>query len=131
METLILVSISISAFIATNLDDLFLLAAFFSSRNFSNTSVVLGQYLGLSILISISIIASFINLIVSSSVISLMGFLPILIGIKNLIEVNNKGGDDYTESKLIYRENQGSYSTFKVALVTRPMVATTWGFTSP
>ncbi|MDD1763499.1 MAG: cadmium resistance transporter [Methanobacteriaceae archaeon] len=118
METLILVTISISAFVATNLDDLFLLAAFFSSKDFSNTSVVLGQYLGLSTLISISIIASFMNLIISSSLISLMGFLPILIGIKNLIEINNKEGDDYTASKSIYQENQGSYSAFKVATVT-------------
>ncbi|MEN6329161.1 MAG: cadmium resistance transporter [Methanobacteriaceae archaeon] len=118
METLILLTISVSAFIATNLDDLSLLAAFFSSRAFSNASVVLGQYFGFCILILVSIMASFLNLIIPSSLISLMGFLPILIGIKNLIDIKNNQGDDFKEQQSYFKQNKGTYPALKVAMVT-------------
>lgn len=118
MENLILLTISASAFIATNLDDIFLLAAFFSSKAFSTGSVVLGQYLGFCILIVVSIMASFINLIIPPSLISLMGFLPILIGIKNVIDIKNNQQEYFKESESFHKENKEAKPAFKVALVT-------------
>ena len=118
MESLILLlTISASAFLATNIDDIFILTAFFSSKAFPNGSVVLGQYLGFGTLIIVSIMAFFINLIVPSSIISLMGFLPILIGIKNLFEIKNIH-DDFKELESFNEENGRTYPAFKVALVT-------------
>jgi cadmium resistance protein CadD (predicted permease) len=118
METSVLLIISVSAFIATNLDDIFLLAAFFSSKAFPNASVVLGQYLGFCILLLVSIMVSFINLIIPASLISLMGVLPILIGVKNLIEIKNNRHDDLKAPESIYKKNQEAYPALKVALVT-------------
>jgi cadmium resistance protein CadD (predicted permease) len=118
METLILLTVSVSAFLATNLDDFFLLAAFFSSKAFSNHSVVLGQYLGICTLILVSIIASFVNLIVPSSLISLLGFLPILIGIKNLVDIKNNHQEYYKETESFYKENGEVNPAMKVAMVT-------------
>ncbi len=118
MESLILLTISASAFIATNLDDIFLLTAFFSSKTFPNTSVVLGQYLGFGVLILVSIIASFINLILPSALISLLGFLPILIGIKNLVDIVNNRQNNFKQVKNFDNEKQGRYHVIKVAMVT-------------
>lgn len=118
MESLILLlTISASAFLATNIDDIFILTAFFSSKAFPNSSVVLGQYIGFGTLIIVSIMASFINLIVPSSIISLMGFLPILIGIKNLLEIKNIH-DDFKDLESFNERNGRTYPAFKVALVT-------------
>ncbi|HMK53577.1 MAG TPA: cadmium resistance transporter [Methanobacteriaceae archaeon] len=115
MDFLILLILATSAFIATNLDDIFLLAAFFSNNTFSTTNIVLGQYLGLSILILISIIASFIHLIVPSSVISLLGFLPVIIGIKNLWEIKK---DKSNIGTLAQSPQKNSSSIMQVSLVT-------------
>lgn len=118
MESLIILTISVSAFIATNFDDLFLLVAFFGSKTFQNTSVVFGQYIGFSILIIVSIMASFVNLILPSDLISLLGFLPILIGIKNLVEITNNRKNNLKKSETFDEEKQGQYPALKVALVT-------------
>jgi cadmium resistance protein CadD (predicted permease) len=41
--------VAIVAFAATDIDDLFLLMMFFSSRGFPSRHVILGQYLGIDI----------------------------------------------------------------------------------
>ena len=118
MESLILLlTISASAFLATNIDDIFILTAFFSSKAFPNGMWVLGQYLSFGTLIIFSRMAWFINLIVPSSIISLMGLLPILIGIKNLLEIKNIH-DDFKDLESFNERNGRTYPAFKVALVT-------------
>ena len=55
-----LIVLGISAFVSTNIDDIFLLIVFFSnSLKFSKYQVVIGQYIGIGLLIAISIIAFF------------------------------------------------------------------------
>ena len=53
-----LIGIGISAFVATNVDDIFVLMIFFSSSNFQKGQVVVGQYLGIGLLIVISALDS-------------------------------------------------------------------------
>ena len=55
METVVLISITLSAFIATNTDDLFILMAFFTRPEFRKWEIVLGQYLGMIALISLAL----------------------------------------------------------------------------
>ena len=86
-----LTAISVSAFAATNIDDLFVLMIFFSSLSFSIRHIILGQYLGIGSLIGISIVGSLISLVVPTYVIGLMGIAPIAIGVKHLIEKRIKG----------------------------------------
>lgn len=57
INSLPLFLISLLAFISTNLDDLFILMAFFAKKDFSKGDVILGQYLGLISLILISTLA--------------------------------------------------------------------------
>lgn len=118
MESLILLTISASAFIATNLDDLFILVAFFSSKNYPNTRVVLGQYLGFCTLILVSIMASFINLIFPPALISLLGLLPILIGLKNFVDIRNNQQSNFKQSNNFDNNKKGRYPGIKVAMVT-------------
>jgi cadmium resistance protein CadD (predicted permease) len=85
-----LVAIGVAAFAVTNIDDIFVNMMFFSSLSFSVRQVVLGQYLGISLLIVISAAGSLISLVVPAYVIGLMGLLLISIGIRNLVEMRKK-----------------------------------------
>jgi cadmium resistance protein CadD (predicted permease) len=86
-----IILISASAFIATNLDDLFLLAALFSNPNLKAKYVIAGQYLGFITLLLISSLAYFAQVIIPSVWISLLGIIPIIIGVKALIEFKKAG----------------------------------------
>ena len=81
--------VAIGAFAATDIDDLFLLMMFFSSRFFPPRQVVLGQFIGIGVLVAIGVLGSLIALVIPIYVIGLLGLVPIAIGIKNLIKVRN------------------------------------------
>ena len=76
---------------STNIDDIFLLIVFFSNvLRYPPYQVIIGQYVGIGLLVTISIIFSLVSLVIPSFLIGLMGFVPIVIGIKKLIEKHNK-----------------------------------------
>jgi cadmium resistance protein CadD (predicted permease) len=108
--------VAIVAFAATDIDDLFLLMMFFSSPSFPARQVILGQYLGIGILIAISIIGSLIALVIPNYVIGLLGLVPIAIGIKNLIEVRNN--DRIPSTQTVPRKNKPYLAFLTVASVT-------------
>ena len=86
-----LIILGISSFVSTNIDDIFLLIVFFSNvLRYPPYQVVIGQYVGIGLLVTISIIFSLVSLVIPSFLIGLMGFVPIVIGIKKLIEKHNK-----------------------------------------
>jgi cadmium resistance protein CadD (predicted permease) len=83
--------VGISAFVATNIDNIFLLMMFFSSSYSSSMTfplrqIVLGQYLGISLLIAISALGSLNALVVPPYFIGLLGIVPIAIGSKRLLQ---------------------------------------------
>lgn len=75
------------AFIATNIDDIVILLLFFSQvdANFHRQHIVVGQYLGFTFLILVSLPGFFGGLIVPREWIGLLGLLPIAIGIRQLV----------------------------------------------
>jgi cadmium resistance protein CadD (predicted permease) len=86
-----LIILGISTFVSTNIDDIFLLIVFFSNAiRYPPHQVVIGQYVGIGLLVAISIIFSLVSLVIPSFLIGLMGFVPIIIGIKKLIEKHNQ-----------------------------------------
>lgn len=87
-----LLGIAIIAFISTNIDDFFVLAAFFSDNSYNKKTVIIGQYIGISILILISCVGFVFKLILPIQWIGIMGLLPIIIGSRYLIKYikNNK-----------------------------------------
>jgi cadmium resistance transport/sequestration family protein len=80
---------AITAFAATNLDDIVILMVFFSQVNatFRPRHIITGQYLGFIVLILASIPGFVGGLILPESWIGLLGFLPIAIGVKQWIDL--------------------------------------------
>jgi cadmium resistance protein CadD (predicted permease) len=110
------VTIGVAAFIATNIDDIFILMMFFSSLSFPVRHIVLGQYIGIGLLIAISALGSLIALVVPTYVIGLMGIAPIAVGIKNLIEIRKK--DKSPSRQILDNRKNESMSFLAVAAVT-------------
>jgi cadmium resistance protein CadD (predicted permease) len=93
-----LIGIGATSFAATNIDDLFILMAFFANRrSFPTLHIVLGQYVGMGALLAIGIVGSLIALVVPNNLIGLIGIFPIAIGIKELLELRKKDDDDDEE----------------------------------
>jgi cadmium resistance protein CadD (predicted permease) len=87
-----LIAIGVSAFVATNIDDIFVLMMFFSSSYSSSMAfpvrqIVLGQYIGIGLLIAISALGSLISLVVPPYIIGLFGIVPIAIGTRRLVQI--------------------------------------------
>jgi cadmium resistance protein CadD (predicted permease) len=92
-----LVGIGIAAFVSTNIDDLFILMIFFATLRLPSVQIILGQYIGMGSLMGISLVGSLITLIVPRNIIGLIGLFPIAIGIKELLELYNKGDKEEDE----------------------------------
>lgn len=77
----------VTAFVSTNLDDLIILMLFFSQvdAHFRPRHIVLGQYLGFSLIILASLPGFLGGLILPKQWIGLLGFVPIVIGIHSLL----------------------------------------------
>jgi cadmium resistance protein CadD (predicted permease) len=92
------VGIGTIAFVATNIDDLLILIAFFANSHYPLRKIVLGQYTGMGALLAISVLSSLIALIVPNNLIGLIGFFPIGIGIKELLELLKNDSNNEEES---------------------------------
>jgi cadmium resistance protein CadD (predicted permease) len=93
-----ILGIGATAFVATNIDDLLILIAFFAnSHRFPLPQIVLGQYSGMGALLAISIVGSLIALIVPDNLIGLIGIFPIAIGIRELLELLKNGDKNEEE----------------------------------
>jgi cadmium resistance transport/sequestration family protein len=94
----------VAAFAATNIDDLFLLMLYFSRANNDprrEREIILGQYLGFSVLVFISVLGYAGSLLFPRQYVGLLGFLPIVLGIRELLELRK--GEDKEET--IVEEN--------------------------
>lgn len=86
---------SIAAFIATNIDDLFLLTLFFGNRNYSSRQIIIGQLSGITTLIVLSLVGATIGYLIKAEYVGLMGLFPIYLGIRQLVDLaRNKSEDD-------------------------------------
>lgn len=82
------VAIAITAFTATNIDDILILTIFFAQvdNRFRPRHILIGQYLGFALLILASLPGYFGGLIIDHKWIGLLGLLPIAIGFKHLFQ---------------------------------------------
>ena len=76
--------IGIAVFVSTNIDDLFLLAAFFADTRLRPLSIVIGQYLGIGALVLVSALAALLALDIPDGWVALLGLVPLLLGISKL-----------------------------------------------
>ena len=96
MGTLLLAAIAL--FVATNIDDLFILVGFFADPKFRAREIYAGQYLGIAALISVSLIAALAALVIPDQYVGLLGLLPIAIGCKQLVDLWRGEEDDDDEA---------------------------------
>ena len=77
----------VTSFVATNIDDIVILMLFFAQVNatFRPRHIVAGQYLGFIALIAASLPGFFGGLILPKAWIGLLGLVPIVIGINQLV----------------------------------------------
>jgi cadmium resistance protein CadD (predicted permease) len=114
-----LIGIGAAAFVATNINDIFVLMMFFSALSILPRHVVLGQYLGIGLLVPISAVGSLLSVVVPPTIIWLMGVLPIAIGIKKLLEVRReKKKNEVPKQSLQSASYSSSLSFLSVAAVT-------------
>lgn len=81
---------SIIAFASTNIDDIFILALFFGDKRHKTIDIYIGQFVGISLLIAISLMGSFVGNFVDGRYIGLLGLFPIYLGISQLIGLLRK-----------------------------------------
>ena len=92
----------VTAFAATNLDDLFLLMLYFSRANNNpqrEGSIILGQYLGFSVLVFVSVLGYLGSLLIPRHYVGLLGILPILLGIRELLSLRKADEQDGQQVK--------------------------------
>ncbi len=107
-------------FVATNLDDMFVLMIFFAHPDYKNTQIIIGQYIGISSLILISTLGYFFKFIIPTAWIGLLGIFPIIMGLKNLLELRKNNKNDDTSPKNQNRRFISRFinsSIFSVAIV--------------
>lgn len=116
------ISTGLTAFAATNLDDIVVLSLFFSQINtcFRRHHIVIGQYLGFSTLVIASLPSFFGKFIFPESWIGLLGIVPIVIGINRFLERETSDREDLNklESSQSWWSNFLSPQTYGVAAVT-------------
>jgi cadmium resistance protein CadD (predicted permease) len=92
MDHISLIGVAVILFASTNIDDVFILLAFFADPKFKLRQIVVGTYIGIGALYGISVVASLISLVIPPAYIGFLGLAPIVIGLKELWELR-KGAD--------------------------------------
>lgn len=121
----------LTAFVATNIDDIIILLLFFAQvdAKFLRRHIIFGQYLGFTLLILASLPGFFGGLLVPHEWIGLLGLLPIAIGIKQLVNLRNELTQVQTvtsefedasssNSTVSFLSSILNHQTYKVAAVT-------------
>ncbi len=80
MET---IALAVAAFASTNVDDFFLLTLWFLRRT-SLRIVVIGQFIGFTIIVLVSVVGYFGTTLIPPQYIRWLGFLPMAIGVKQI-----------------------------------------------
>lgn len=117
----------VAAFAATNIDDLFLLMLYFSRANNNSDrerEIILGQYLGFSVLVFVSVLGYLGSLLVPRQYVGLLGFLPILLGIRELLELRkDEEAEPIAEEDAARRQNSGGFWNSSLLRWLNPQVA--------
>ncbi|MGI2904404.1 cadmium resistance transporter [Tolypothrix sp. VBCCA 56010] len=113
----------VTAFTATNIDDIVILLLFFSQVNasFRRRHIVVGQYLGFTVLVIFSLPGLFGGLILSPHWIGLLGLMPMAIGISSLVNSEDESTQEKAEIEEFDDLNVTSFfapQTYSVAAVT-------------
>ena len=84
MDLLPTIGVAVVVFASTNVDDVFLLAAFFADPQLRARSVVAGQFVGIGLLVAASAAAAWASLAVPPGYPALLGVVPLVLGLVKL-----------------------------------------------
>jgi cadmium resistance protein CadD (predicted permease) len=83
--------LGVVVFISTNIDDVLLLAAFFSDPRMSTRAIVLGQFLGIAALVVASVLVAVMALAIPAAWVALLGIVPLALGLQKLWKLRDRG----------------------------------------
>ena len=84
LRMITLVILSLVLFVATHVDDLFLLLSLYAEQRTPKVAIVLGQYLGVITLLVVSLLCARIAVAIPASYLRWLGLIPILLGLQKL-----------------------------------------------
>jgi cadmium resistance protein CadD (predicted permease) len=83
------IGVGIVLFASTNIDDIFVVSAFFADPRLARRSVVIGQFVGIGALVIVSVIAALLAVTVPEGWVAVLGFVPLLLGISKLLALRH------------------------------------------
>lgn len=104
----------ITAFCATNLDDILILLLFFTQvgTHFRRRQIVAGQYLGFAALVLASLPGFFGGLLLPRPWIGLLGLVPIFIGLSRLLNPEDEDNEENNEISTLATQDAPSLGGF-------------------
>jgi cadmium resistance protein CadD (predicted permease) len=100
------ISIGTAVFASTNIDDLFLLAAYFANPLVRHRAIVDGQFLGIGALTLASVLAAVFALALPEGWVALLGLVPLLLGIRALLALRSTE-DELAEADTVQSNARG------------------------
>ncbi|KAH7481561.1 hypothetical protein FOMA001_g7639 [Fusarium oxysporum f. sp. matthiolae] len=112
-----------ATFAITNVDDIFVLVAFFAeattSRSLTPVKIAIGQYVGFTVIVAVSMIGFGASLLIPAEPIGFLGLLPILLGMWWILSyIFSKDEDEEESLDQELTTADGFKSVFKVASIT-------------
>jgi cadmium resistance protein CadD (predicted permease) len=89
-----LVAAAAVVFVSTDIDDLAVLAGWFSDRTYKTSHIVLGQLLGIGTLVAISVSLGLLGFFLPRPALGALGVLPIGIGVIRLMRRQSDSDED-------------------------------------
>jgi cadmium resistance protein CadD (predicted permease) len=110
-----IILVTVGAFVATDVDDMVVLAVLFLGYRTSGApqprQIVLGQYLGFLVLVGVSASAALGLALVSLHWVGLLGFVPLALGIRGLWSARGgAGGQPSLPSLRLFRGRSGPFA---------------------
>ncbi|MGV0999532.1 MAG: cadmium resistance transporter [Fluviibacter sp.] len=99
-------TLAIIVFVSTNIDDIFLLAAFFADKKLQVRSVVIGQVLGIAALVAVSCMVAWLSIALPEGWISLLGFIPLYLGLAQIKALWSVQVDSDDDAAIQFEEQQ-------------------------
>lgn len=105
------IGLAVVTFVITNIDDLLILSVYFAAPTYRGRNIVVGQFFGIITIILISLSGVVLGNFLSDRWISLLGILPIIVGVKELLSDEGEESEDISV-------RQSNLQFLNVALVT-------------
>jgi cadmium resistance protein CadD (predicted permease) len=105
------------AFAATNIDDAFVLLAFFASPKIKDAHIVVGTYVGMAILVIAAMLLSAVARLLFPNDLGLLGVLPILIGLRQLWTAWSERGSDTGTDIIDITPRAGAFEVIELVAI--------------